>query len=279
MLKHFVKVSWLKEHLEDSKVFIIDIRYQRNSLEYGKAAYDKGHIPTSEFLYWEEVFMGPVKAHGGYGSLPSTEDFEHKLSEIGFRSDQTLILYGNKLREVARAWFICKYMGIENVKILEGGWSAWKESRNKIETFTRAKREKTHFKSKINYDMICDKSCVQLKKDIETVALIDTRDYKCYMGAELDDNSGHIDGARNYYWRKNLEINSEEKLLKHNQLEEVYRYLEEADEIIVYSKSGVSSCVSYLGLSELGYKISVYLGGISDWLTYTDTSVVRLTDI
>lgn len=278
MLKHFVKYSWLREHLDDSEVFILDIRYQKNVLGYGRKVYEESHIPGAEFLSWEDVFVKFEKYNEIVEALPSVENFEHIFSEIGFDKRQTLVLYGNSLREVARAWFICKYMGIEKVKILEGGWEIWADKNGPIENFTPVKRPKTHFKSKLNKNMICDTECVLLKKDKDNVALIDTRAHSQYVGEEEDLHSGHIEGARNYYWYRNLEIERDNTLLKHTQLEEIYRCLEDAEEIIVYSNSSISACVNYLGLEELGYNVTLYLGGILKWRKHPEGKMKRGID-
>jgi thiosulfate/3-mercaptopyruvate sulfurtransferase len=274
-MKNFLKAKWLKDHLGDKDLILIDIRYSRAMPEEGQLNYEKGHIPGAYYLSWEDVFLGPIHEHGGYGSLPEESEFKDVFSNLGYMAGKKVVFYGQHLKELARAWFVCKVMGINDVYLLYGGMDEWNHIGGNIETSIPKLPAKTEFDLKVDNSFICDRKCLLDSLVLDNKVVIDVRNYRDYAGVEGDRETGHIEGARHHYWRKNLELGSDINILNPNQLEEHYRYLEDAEEIIVYSGLGLSACVAYLGLSEIGYDARIYLGGLSDWVSYVDGELVQ----
>lgn len=278
LMKNFLKAKWLKDHLEDTDLILVDIRYSRSMPEEGISMYESGHIPGAYYLPWDETFFGEIREHGGFGSLPELNDFEDVVSDLGYKAGSKIIFYGSHLKELARAWFVCKSMGIDDVYLLYGDIDDWVHAGGLLESGNRSLPSKTKVNLKVDLGRVCDRNYLieSLKSDDKVI--LDVRNYKDYAGLADDSKTGHIDGARHHYWRKNLEIDSDIKMLDQNQLEEHYRYLEEAREIIVYSGLGLSACVAFLGLDEIGYESKIYLGGLSDWNSYLDSNLVQVRD-
>ncbi len=109
--------------------------------------------------------------------------------------------------------------------------------------------------------MKVDMEYVRERLENENVVIIDSREYKRYIGEfePVDIKAGHIPGARNYFWMNLLQKENEE--------------LKSYEEVIVYCGSGITACPNSLALSEVGINHKVYSGSFSDWISYTDNEV------
>ena len=114
-----VETDWLEQHIEDPNIAIVEV-------DEDTTAYDKGHIPGAISINWEsELHDAPRR------EFVSREQLEKLFGEKGISSDQTIVLYsGNNNWFAAYAYWLFKYRGVENVKLLNGGRKKWElESR------------------------------------------------------------------------------------------------------------------------------------------------------
>jgi thiosulfate/3-mercaptopyruvate sulfurtransferase len=131
---HIVDAEWLKAHLNDPGLVVIDVR---------KKGYDKGHIPGAvhwakgdyrEGRYYSKITHKPIP---GYIAAPST--FRATMRKSGVNNDSMIVFYsgGTKAkdyRDGALADLTCEYYGFDNVAVLNGGLAAWKKAGGAIET-------------------------------------------------------------------------------------------------------------------------------------------------
>ncbi len=105
-----VETEWLEARLKDPNVRIIEV-------DEDTSAYDKGHIPNAVGWNWNTDLHAPVGRdyvdQAGLGAL---------LGKAGVGPDTTVILYGgNNNWFAAYAYWVLKYLGFDNVKLLNGG--------------------------------------------------------------------------------------------------------------------------------------------------------------
>jgi thiosulfate/3-mercaptopyruvate sulfurtransferase len=115
-----VETDWLEQHLGDSNLAVIEV-------DEDTTAYEKGHVPSAIAINWAtELHDHPRR------DFVSGERLARLLGERGVSSDETIILYsGNNNWFAAYAYWLFKYRGIENVKLLNGGRKKWElESRS-----------------------------------------------------------------------------------------------------------------------------------------------------
>jgi len=117
-----VPVSWVKDLLEGKEVAEYDGRpvmvFNAGWDETGKA-HTKGHIPGS---YW--VHLGWVE-EGPLWNRVSDEKIKTELEKLGVTKDTLVIVYGKDQTPAARFGIIAKYMGVEDVRLINGGLKAW----------------------------------------------------------------------------------------------------------------------------------------------------------
>jgi thiosulfate/3-mercaptopyruvate sulfurtransferase len=114
-----VETDWLEAHLDDPSIAIVEV-------DEDAEAYEKGHIPGAIALNWEkELHEAPRR------EFVSRDALAHLLGAKGISSDQTIVLYGGNNNWFATyAYWLFKYRGVENVKLLNGGRKKWElESR------------------------------------------------------------------------------------------------------------------------------------------------------
>jgi len=84
--------------------------------------YQKGHIPGATHLNPEKLETKPL-----WNIVPDHK-LNHLLLKEGITTDTMVILYGENSMVAARVAVILMYAGVEDVRILNGGFNAWEQS-------------------------------------------------------------------------------------------------------------------------------------------------------
>ncbi|WP_250252436.1 sulfurtransferase [Chryseobacterium sp. Marseille-Q3244] len=262
-----VSPSDLKK-LPTENLIILDARVgkdvQQNYLEK--------HIKGARFIDLDKDLaeIGPDAAFGGRHPLPTPEKFAETLSDLGIAENSHVVVYDDKngSNAAARAWWMLRSFGFENVQVLDGGIQAAENNAMELssgeETFEKAPTIK-----KENWTLpISSLEDVEneLKSNVSTV--VDVRDAYRYRGESepIDLVAGHIPGAINIPFSENLDENG--FFLSPEVLKEKYSRLLEnrPGNLIVHCGSGVTACHTILALAYAGLKIpNLYVGSWSEW--------------
>jgi thiosulfate/3-mercaptopyruvate sulfurtransferase len=103
------------------------------------AAYASGHIPGAHYFaldVYEEVPLW---------TRVSDAVLAERLLAAGIRCDTTVVLYGRDTTAAARAAVLLMYAGVDDVRLLDGGWAAWKAAGYPIETICHRPTPVTDF--------------------------------------------------------------------------------------------------------------------------------------
>ena len=276
-VKHIVGIDWLSSRLTDSNVRIIDCRFQLGNPTYGLTEYVEEHIIGALYFDLEKDLSGQVQTHGGRHPLPQLEEFVDKLSHAGIDHSKTVVAYDDQGGAFAsRLWWLLKFLGHEEVYVLDGGFSAWKEQNfpvtNEIPAIERAV-----FNPIVNRNMLVEVSDVKEAIKQDSATIIDSREQVRFLGIEepIDKVAGHIPSAVNAFWKDGIEANGHWKN-ESDQKERFSQVVNVDKDIIVYCGSGVTACPNILSLSEAGYNnVKLYSGSWSDWITYDDNPIAK----
>ncbi|MEN1935342.1 sulfurtransferase [Paenibacillus sp. 102] len=272
-----VTVEWLRDHIEDEHVRIVDCRFDLANPNWGREQYEKEHIPHAIYFDLNLDLSSPVTEHGGRHPLPAIQDFVEKLSKAGIDEHTTVIAYDSQAGAMAsRLWWLLTYVGHQKVHVLNGGFPAWKEQNlstpAEVPTIERKK-----FIPNVQDNMLVTMEGV--KEKIRTnadVTLIDSREPNRYAGVEelVDPQAGHIPTAENYFWKGG--ITAEGQFQGKEEQEERFRPLNKEKETIVYCGSGVTACPNVLALQIAGFRnVKLYAGSWSDWISYPENQIVK----
>ncbi len=118
-----VDTNWTEAHLKDPNVRIAEVDYDP------KANYHLGHIPGSVLFDWKKDINDPLNRN-----IISKESCEELLKKSGINQDSTLILYGDFNNWFAAfAFWVFKYYGYKDVRIMNGGRKKWLEEDRSID--------------------------------------------------------------------------------------------------------------------------------------------------
>jgi thiosulfate/3-mercaptopyruvate sulfurtransferase len=268
--KFIVSPQWLFAHLEDPKVVIVDCRFSLADPQLGKQQYQTSHIQGAYYLDLNQDLSSPVQEHGGRHPLPDIGILTEKLAGIGVNSSETLVVVydDSRLAFASRLWWLLRYLGHEQVAVLDGGFKNWENCNYPI-TDVIPGRKKGKFTANLQPQLLVNIEDVKAKKDSPDVVLVDSREGDRYRGERepIDKIAGHIPGAVNYPWQE-ITDNSGVLIPLSAQCQR-WENIQSAKEILVYCGSGVTACVNLLSLELAGIKTGkLYAGSWSDWISY-----------
>ncbi len=272
-MKNLVCTKWVKERLGNTDAVIFDCRFSLMDPEYGEKAYKKEHIEGAIKINLDKDLASKVEKHGGRHPLPKVEEFKSFMEDLGVSNNSTVIVYDDgDLAGASRLWWMLKYIGIENVHVMEGGIKKWILENNPTTDEISNINNKGSITVKLNEDLICDVNYVKERMKDKNTIIIDSRARERYLGKvePMDKKAGHIPGSKNYDWANNFK---DGKLISKNDLKERFKGVEDYKDIIVHCGSGITGCVNVLMLKEINIDSKLYAGSWSDWCSYEENPV------
>lgn len=274
---YLVDVDWLSQRLGDRTTVIIDTRFSLADPDLGYQKYQSGHIPGAHYLHLNRDLSSPVQAHGGRHPLPDWAQFTRTLNQIGIHSEppdgptQVVIYDDSRFAFAARLWWMLRYLGHQQVAILDGGIGAWEAASLPLSTDV-PEAIAGNFIPRPQPGWIVDIETVRQRKDLPEVAVIDSRAPERFRGEvePIDPIAGSIPGAINSFWQ---EITTQAGYMRSTHvLSNQWSDLDAKGEVIVYCGSGVTACVNLFSLVVAGHPMhKLYPGGWSDWCSYEST--------
>ncbi|MEM6430215.1 MAG: sulfurtransferase [Deinococcota bacterium] len=256
-------------------VRIIDCRFKLTDPQAGRALYSEGHLPSAQFFDLDVDLSVPPAAngHGGRHPLPPIDAFEKRSQAAGISQDTTVIAYDDAGGLFAgRLWWMLKYLGHDDVKLLDGGIQAWQAADYELTT-AMPTFAPSAFQASPRPEMLASIDEVKRNLDVPDVLLVDARGAERYRGdtEPMDKQAGHIPSAINLPFADNLQDGTFKDI---DTLTARFEDLTEAETVIVYCGSGVSAAHNVLAMDEVGIKnTKLYVGSWSDWSSREDTPV------
>jgi thiosulfate/3-mercaptopyruvate sulfurtransferase len=268
--KVLISVKELNQIL--NKVTILDCRYRLTEPDYGFKEFVKSHIPGAFFMDLNSHLASEVKLTGGRHPLPDIDMLKTRLEEIGITNDTSIVCYDDNLSGAGRCWFLLKYMGILNVRVLNGGFDEWNKFGLIVESGTERKVPPGHIDVELNSDLIATHEDILNQSNKHKI--IDARETYRYEGRKepIDKIAGRIPGAINIPY---TELMNGTVMKRKDELKKLLNGLQDGD--ILYCGSGVTSCVNFLAMEYIGIRPKLYVGSYSDWIS-RDLDVERDQD-
>lgn len=257
LYKTLISAARLSRHLDNPAWVVIDCRFRLNDPQAGRAMYEASHIPGALYADLDrDLSRAPANPDEGRHPLPDLQVFRAKLGNWGIADGVQVICYddfGGVL--AARLWWMLRYLGHDAVAVLDGGWPSWLAhgfpTSNEHESSWP-----TTFEGEPRPDMLASlEEVADLSAQGEGWRLIDARDAARYRGERepIDPTAGHIPGARNHPYAKNLTdirtMRDKEELIPSW---EALVGPQSPSELIMYCGSGVSACHNLLAMEHIG---------------------------
>jgi len=121
-----VSTTELAAHLEDASWVVFDCRHDLANPDAGAIAYAATHIPGARFLHLDRDLSAPKSGKNGRHPLPDPQAFMRSLGAAGVDSSKQVVAYDAKIGVyAARLWWMLRWLGHENVAVLDGGYAKW----------------------------------------------------------------------------------------------------------------------------------------------------------
>ncbi len=268
ILTALVATEILEQRFDDPDWVVFDCRHDLADPARGRAEYAASHIPGARFLHLDDDLSAPKTGKNGRHPLPHPDALMEKLGRAGVDSRKQVVVYDAQGGMVAaRMWWLLRWLGHLPVAVLDGGWPRWiAEGRPQSAEIPRP--QPASFSGKPGSNWV-NADFVGSRLDDESVVLLDARAPDRYRGQNetLDPVGGRIPGARNRYFRDNLDAKGRFK--PPEELEREFRAVLGADdpqEVVSYCGSGVSACHNLLAMEVAGLRGSrLYPGSWSEW--------------
>jgi len=269
--------EWVSQNPPNENRKLVEVDYDPVN------AYQKGHIDGATLIYWKHEINDPDTR-----DVINKKQFEALMSKNGITSDTEVILYGDFNNWfTAYVFWVFKYYGHENVKIMNGGRKKW-ELENRDYTTNEPQITPTTYNAQPP-----DEGLRAYYDDVrgalgkEDTVMVDVRSPAEFIGAvraaaeypmEIAQKAGHIPGANNIPWATAVNyadgtFKTVEELRKNYDLKGVTP----DKDVITYCRIGERSSHSWFVLKYLlGYpKVRNYDGSWSEWGNMIKTPVEK----
>ena len=196
-----VSAQWLKQHLQDKNLVVLDIR---SAIDGGAAkAYAEGHVPGSVHSDYDKAGWRVTRGNVPF-MLLTLPELEKLIGDIGIDENTHVVVVPagvsfTDFGSAARTYWTLKVVGVNIVSILDGGVAGWKAAGLPLESGVN-KPSPTIFAATLNKSLLSQADDVAKAENTKNATLIDARPASFFTGKEKAPAAqayGHIPGAIN----------------------------------------------------------------------------------
>ena len=274
-----VSPEWLEAHRGDPQVKLIEIAGMNQD---EMQAYKAGHVAGAVCWKWKDMLWDARMR-----DFPSLQEFARRLGAAGIGNDTTVVFYGEGIQFGFYAWWTLRYCGHANVKMLDGGRDAWRDSGRPLTT------EVPKAAASVEYRPASRNEGMRVLRD-EMLHLLgqpgklilDGRSPEEYRGERVGGPGGpdvgavrygRIPGAKHLYYEELLQPNKAFKRVEDLRELAVSRGATPDKDVIAYCRMSHRATVLYFALTQLlGYRnVRVYDGSWTEWGNLVGVPVER----
>jgi thiosulfate/3-mercaptopyruvate sulfurtransferase len=253
----FVSAAEAGKLMKDKNTVVISAQSHKN--------YKISHIKNAVFIDHHDLY----KTGEPEGIIKSPNDLAKYFGSKGVSDKNNIIIYDDGTNKYAtRIYWILKYIGAPNVKILHKDMTAWRNARIMI-TKTATKPKTATFTPKVNANIAADYNFVKSNINKSNFVFIDVREITEYNGTSTKPVSkGHLPGAKHIEWKQVEAKNG--ALLPAAELTNLFKKngVTKDKTVVLYCATSVRSGIVYVALKSIGYtKVKVYDGAYNEWVS------------
>lgn len=264
MSRPLVSVDELAAELASGRAIVLaDVRWTLNGPP-GRPEFEEGHLPGAVWVDLESELTthGPT---GGRHPLPRPEVFQAAMRRIGVSADVAVVVYdGATSLAASRLWWLLTDAGHADVRVLDGGFAAWRDAGRPVETGAHRGPVAGDFLARPGRRAALTADQVEALVG-SSGRLVDVRAADRYAGENetIDPVAGHIPGALNLPSTENLEDSG--RFTSPSEI--AARFADVAGDPVLYCGSGITAAHTLLALESAGRTAAIYPGSWSDWIT------------
>lgn len=245
-----------KVHDENIRIYDATILFFRKEGEQtAHEQYMQAHIPGAAFFDHQDFSDANQKYM--YMILPEAE-LSTQIGNIGIDTDSEVIFYTSEMLPCAtRAWWLLHYAGHKNVRVLNGGLSAWEKAGGAIAQGGH-QYAPTIFTCQLNPDLFASKDAVLAAIEDGAICTVNALNSETYakahiLGSTLLPCTDLMQGMTTFAPNAQLAAS----------LKEEARY----DRVITYCGGGIAATVNAMAHLMAGNEnVAVYDGSMDEWV-------------
>ena len=262
-MTHLITAAELARAIEE--VVVLDVRWALTTANTsaGREDYDAGHVPGAFFVDLDAELAAPA-GDGGRHPLPEPQVVQTFLRRAGITEHSRVVVYdGKESYAAARAWWVLRWVGVSDVRVLDGGYAAWVSAGLPVSTDEPADR---HGDVVVRPGALPTLDADAAAEIAREGLLLDARAPERYAGETepIDPVAGHVPGAVN---SPTTEWVTADGTFRRDLAEHWERVRAGREGTVgVYCGSGVTAAHHVLALAELGVESVLYPGSWSEWI-------------
>jgi thiosulfate/3-mercaptopyruvate sulfurtransferase len=224
-------------------------------------------------------FQAPASFERGQRPLPEIGVLQEKARRWGLRPETTVVIYdGDRSMTAARAWWVLKWAGLPDVRVLDGGMPAWIAAGLPTTEMVATPEVSDIALSPDHMPELDAEGALRIGRE---GVLLDARIRPNYIGGPVlpgQPARGHIPYAISAPAPDN--VTDYGNFTDGPTLTEMYRALgaDGSSEVGVYCGAGMSAAHTVLALASIGIEASMYLGSWSAWISDPTRPVITGAD-
>jgi thiosulfate/3-mercaptopyruvate sulfurtransferase len=242
---------------------VLDVRYRMGGPD-GRGEHAAGHVPGAVYVDLDTALAARSGDRGRH-PLPTPEVFVAAMRAAGVSTSRPVVVYDDwSGHAAARGWWLLRHYGHGAVRVLDGGWAAWREAGHPTETGVGRASVAGDFTGAPGAMPV-----VTADELGDVAVLIDARAPERYRGEvePVDPVAGHIPGAVNVPTARNL--GTDGRFRSARELASVYADVGAVPgaSTAAYCGSGVTAAHDVLAMEVAGVRSALYPGSWSEWIT------------
>ena len=266
-----IAAAELAQNIEKPTWIVLDCRHDLVNPDAGRTAYAASHIPGAQHAHLDidlsDKSPGPNGEFRGRHPLPDRSKFIETLRRWGINDDTQVVAYdAHGGMFAARVWWMLRWVGHSAVAVLDGGIGAWSALDLPLST-DPVKKEPGALSGLKPLVSIVDAADLVANIANPTLIVVDARAPDRFRGETetLDPVGGHIPGARNRFFKDNLQADGKFKPAEQLRAE-LGTVIENPATSVMQCGSGATACHNLLALEVAGMPgAALYPGSWSEW--------------
>jgi thiosulfate/3-mercaptopyruvate sulfurtransferase len=248
-------------------VVVVDVQWSLTTAggPSARERYAAAHLPGAHHVDLDAELSGPP-GPGGRHPMPTAHSVQEALRRCGADQGAQVVVYDQgPSMAAARAWWVLRYFGVTDVRVLDGGLAAWVAAGGRTTTEVPAPGAGTIEVHAGALPVLDAESAAGLARD---GVLVDVRAPERYRGETepIDPVAGHVPGALNL--PLSAMTRPDGRLRPTEDLRTLFEEHGIGPErpVGAYCGSGVTAALGVLALREAGVEAALYVGSWSDWI-------------